>query len=321
MKNVLITSAGKRVVLVQIFQNTLKELELDAKVFTTDMKPEMAPAGIVSDKCFRVSRCTSDSYIDELLNICVKENVGVIVPTIDTELLILSKSKQRFDDNGVQLALSDVEVIKMCRDKRLTEAYLKEFGISVPKAVDKYYPIFPMFAKPYDGSLSTNIHVIKDESELTKAILDDPKLLFMEYIDKQEYKEFTVDMYYGKDNRVKGIVPRERIEIRAGEINKGITRKNYLLDFLKERMNTLPGVRGCICLQLFYREKDNDIKGIEINPRFGGGFPLSYYAKANFAEYVIREYLQGENIDYSDEWLDRTLMLRYDNDVIVYDAE
>jgi carbamoyl-phosphate synthase large subunit len=321
MKNILITSAGKRVVLVQIFQKTLKELGLDAKVYTTDMKPGMAPAGVVSDKCFRVSRCTADGYIDELLQICKEENVGVIIPTIDTELLILSKNKSRFDENGVHLALSDIEFIKICRDKRLTETYLKELGISVPKAVDKYHPVFPMFAKPYDGSLSTNIHIIKDESELTKAILNDPKLLFMEYIDKQEYKEFTVDMYYGKDNRVKGIVPRERIEIRAGEINKGITRKNYILEFLKERMDTLPGVRGCICLQLFYREKDNDIKGIEINPRFGGGFPLSYYAKANFAEYLIREYLQGKNVDYSDEWLDKTLMLRYDNDVIVYDAE
>ena len=321
MKNILITSAGKRVVLVQIFQKTLKELGLDAKVYTTDMKPGMAPAGVVSDKCFRVSRCTADGYIDELLQICKEENVGVIIPTIDTELLILSKNKSRFDENGVQLALSDIEFIKICRDKRLTETYLKELGIPVPKSVDKYHPVFPMFAKPYDGSLSTNIHIIKDESELTKAILNDPKLLFMEYIDKQEYKEFTVDMYYGKDSRVKGIVPRERIEIRAGEINKGITRKNYILEFLKERMDTLPGVRGCICLQLFYREKDNDIKGIEINPRFGGGFPLSYYAKANFAEYLIRDYLQGKNVDYSDEWLDKTLMLRYDNDVIVYDAE
>ena len=321
MKNILITSAGKRVVLVQIFQKTLKELGLDAKVYTTDMKPGMAPAGVVSDKCFRVSRCTADGYIDELLQICKEENVGVIIPTIDTELLILSKNKSRFDENGVQLALSDIEFIKICRDKRLTETYLKELGIPVPKSVDKYHPVFPMFAKPYDGSLSTNIHIIKDESELTKAILNDPKLLFMEYIDKQEYKEFTVDMYYGKDSRVKGIVPRERIEIRAGEINKGITRKNYIFEFLKERMDTLPGVRGCICLQLFYREKDNDIKGIEINPRFGGGFPLSYYAKANFAEYLIRDYLQGKNVDYSDEWLDKTLMLRYDNDVIVYDAE
>ena len=143
----------------------------------------------------------------------------------------------------------------------------------------------------------------------------------MEYNDKNEYKEFTVDMYYGKDNKVKGILPRERIEIRAGEINKGITRKNYIVNFLKERMDTLEGVRGCICIQLFYRELDNDIKGIEINPRFGGGFPLSFYAKANFVEYIVREYLLGESVNYSEEWLDNTLMLRYDNDVIVYDAK
>ena len=139
-----------------------------------------------------------------------------------------------------------------------------------------------------------------------------------EYIDKKEYKEFTVDMYYGKDNRVKAIVPRERIEIRAGEINKGRTRKNFLVDFLKERMNYLPGVIGCICIQLFYRETDNDVVGIEINPRFGGGYPLSYHAKADFAEYLAKEYFEGSDIDYTDDWLDNTLMLRYDSEVITY---
>ena len=86
-------------------------------------------------------------------------------------------------------------------------------------------------------------------------------------------------------------------------------------------MEYLPGVMGCICMQLFYRETDHDIKAIEINPRFGGGYPLSYYSKANYAEYIIREYLLKEAIDYSDTWLDNTLMLRYDNDIIVYNAK
>jgi len=86
-------------------------------------------------------------------------------------------------------------------------------------------------------------------------------------------------------------------------------------------MEKLHGIRGCICLQLFYRESDHDIKGIEINPRFGVGFPLSYYSKANFEKYIIREYLMGERIDYSDVRLDNTMMLRYDKDVIVYDAD
>ena len=84
-------------------------------------------------------------------------------------------------------------------------------------------------------------------------------------------------------------------------------------------MATIPGAIGTMCIQLFYREVDGEVLGIEINPRFGGGYPLTYYAKANYAEYIIREYLLGETIAYSEDWIDKTLMLRYDKDVIVYE--
>lgn len=319
--NILITSAGKRVVLVKIFQKTLKELGLDGKVYTVDMRPEMAPAGFVSEECIRVPRCTSPDYVDTLLQICQEKQIRVVVPTIDTELMVLAENRARFEAQGVHLVISDADFIKVCCDKRLTDSLFEDLGITVPKHLDKDHVSFPMFAKPYDGSLSVNTHVIKSEEELTPDILEDPKLLFMEYIDKKEYKEYTVDMYYGVDGQVKGIVPRERLEVRAGEINKGITRKNSIVGFLKERMATMKGVRGCICLQLFYRASDQDIKGIEINPRFGGGFPLSYYANANFVEYILREYLLNEQITYSEDWLDHTLMLRYDEDVIIHDAK
>ena len=321
MKNILITSAGKRVVLVKTFQKTLQEMGLDAKVYTVDLKPEMAPAGYVSEECIRVPRCTSDDYMDVLLQICIDKQIGVVIPTIDTELKVLSENRVRFLEQGIQIVISDTAFITTCRDKRLTDSLFHELGIPTPKIMDKDHITFPLFAKPYDGSLSANTHLVHDQEELTKDILNDPKMLLMEYVNTKEYKEFTVDMYYGQDGQVKGIVPRERIEIRAGEINKGITRKNMIVGFLKQRMGTLQGVRGCICLQLFYRLSDHDIKGIEINPRFGGGFPLTYYAKANYAEYIIREYLLGETIDYSEDWLDRTLMLRYDEDLIVYDAQ
>lgn len=321
MKNILITSAGKRVVLVQIFQRTIKELGQEAKVYTADMKPEMAPACFVSDDYFKVPRCTAENYIAELLRICEENNIGVIIPTIDTELLVLTRHKELFEQQGIGVVISDSDFVRTCRDKRLTEDFFEKLGIPVPKLVDKNHPVFPMFAKPYDGSLSTNVHVIRNSEELTNEILNDSKLMFMEYVDKEEYMEYTVDIYYGKDHLVKCIVPRQRIEIRAGEINKGITRKNDIIGFLQKHMGELKGVRGCICIQLFYRASDHIIKGIEINPRFGGGYPLSYYAKANYAEYIIKEYLLGESIEYSDDWLDNTLMLRYDNDVIVYDAE
>lgn len=319
MSNILITSAGKRVVLVQIFQKTLKELGLEAKVYTVDMLPEMAPACIISDGWQKVSRCTSDNYVEELLMICQQKDIGVIIPTIDTELLVLARAKSKFEEMGVEIVISDEEFIATCRDKRLTMPYLEQHGITVPKLIDKQHPKFPMFAKPFDGSLSSDTHVVRNINELN--ILDNPKLIFMEYYAPDEYREFSVDMYYGKDGLVKSIVPRERIAVRAGEINKGITRKNHIVEYLRQRMGSMSGVRGSICLQLFYRECDNDIIGIEVNPRFGGGYPLAYYANANFAEYIIREYMLHETIDYSDGWLENTLLLRYDNDVIVYGSK
>ena len=174
-----------------------------------------------------------------------------------------------------------------------------------------------MFAKPYDGSLSTNLHYIKNAEELTEEILNDPKLLFMEYIDKEVYKEYTVDMYYGRDHKVKCIVPRERIKIRAGEINKGLTEKEPLTQYLLDRLETIDGCVGCICIQVFLNRETCDVVGIEINPRFGGGYPQTYAAGGNYPEYLIREYFLGERIDYFDGWKDHQLMLRYDDAVYV----
>ena len=313
--NIIITSAGQRVALVRDFKETLVRFYAEAKVFTTDMNPELAPAAYVSDGCFEVLRVTDENYISQLLDICKKNEIGMIVPTIDTELLVLAENKKLFNDNDIIVCVSDLDFIKVCRDKRNTGDFLEKHNIRVPKAVDKYNPTFPLFAKPYDGSLSTNLHYIKNAEELTQDILDDPKLLFMEYIDKETYKEYTIDMYYGTDNCVKCIVPRERIKIRAGEINKGRTVKCPLMAYIKERLDKIEGCIGCICIQVFFNPLTEDVVGIEINPRFGGGYPQSYAAGGNYPEMLIKEYFLGEKIAYIDDWKDNMLMLRFDDAV------
>ncbi len=318
MKNILITSAGKRVSLTRKFMAELKAVYPEAKVYTTDMNPTMAPAGVVSDGCFGVPRCTSQDYFDTLLSICLENHVGVVIPTIDIELLFLSTNKEALEKHGVFPVVSDYDFVYLCRDKRITAGFFEQHHIRIPEPRDKENPVFPMFAKPYDGSLSKDTHVIRKAGDLTEEIMNDPKLIFMALVDRSDYQEFTVDMYYGRDHRVKSIVPRERVEVRAGEINKGITRKNYLVGYLKERMEVVPGVVGCICMQLFYRERDHDVIAFEINPRFGGGYPLSYCAGANYPGMIVKEYLQGKSVDYRDDWRDNTIMLRYDDEVIVY---
>ncbi len=315
--NILITSVGKRVALTKYFKDTLNRYFPTGKVFTTDMNPRMSPAGYVSDRCFSVPRVSDKSYPDLLLEICRQENIGMIIPTIDTELLLLSNLKEIFLQEDIYIMVSSQNFVSLCRDKRNTSAFFESHEVRVPKQIDKHNPTFPMFAKPYDGSLSTNLHYIKCKEELTREILEDPKLLFMEYIDKSVYKEYTVDMYFGKDNKAKCIIPRERIEVRAGEINKGLSSKNELLPFLKEHLGYIEGCIGCICVQLFFREKTKDIVGIEINPRFGGGYPLSYVCGGNFPELMIREYFLGEQIAYFDNWKEDVLMLRFDDAIYV----
>jgi len=315
--NIIITSAGQRVALVKDFQETLKRFFPGAKVYTTDMNPRLAPAAYVSDGCFEVLRVTDPQYIPQLLQLCKDNGIGMIVPTIDTELLVLAENKKLFEENRIAVSVSALDFIKICRDKRNTGEFFEGHGIRVPRPIDKNNPTFPLFAKPYDGSLSTNLHYIKNVEELTEEILNDPKLLFMEYIDKEVYKEYTVDMYYGRDHKVKCIVPRERIKIRAGEINKGLTEKEPLTQYLLDRLETIDGCLGCICIQVFLNRETCDVVGIEINPRFGGGYPQTYAAGGNYPEYLIREYFLGEKIDYFDGWKDHQLMLRYDDAVYV----
>lgn len=316
-RNILITSAGQRVALVRGFQETLRRFFPDARVYTTDMNPRLAPAAYVSDGCFEVLRVTDPNYIQQLLQLCKDNGVGMIIPTIDTELLVLARNKALFEENGIVVSVSSLDFITICRDKRNTGEFFEKHSIRVPKAIDKNNPTFPLFAKPYDGSLSTNLHYIKSAEELTTEILEDPKLLFMEYIDKELYKEYTIDMYYGRDHKVKCIVPRERIKIRAGEINKGLTEKEPLTKYIYERLGTIEGCVGCICIQVFLNPQSGDVVGIEINPRFGGGYPQTYAAGGNFAELLIKEYFLGESVEYFDNWKDHLLMLRYDDAVYV----
>jgi carbamoyl-phosphate synthase large subunit len=316
--NILITSAGQRVSLVQAFQQELKKYKINGFVYTTDMEPSLSAACNVSDRYFKVNKVTSNNYIDELLAICLDYNIKMIIPTIDTELVVLSNNKNQFGNYGINIVISSIEFIQICRNKRKTNIFFQNNNIEIPKPINKNAPTFPLFIKPYDGSLSADTFIVKSQEELLISHVENERFMFMELIDKVEYSEYTVDMYYGKDHKVKSIIPRKRIAVRAGEILKGVTCKNLIVDYLKTRLEYIDGAIGCITLQLFYSSYCDKIIGIEINPRFGGGFPLSYIAGGNYPDWLIKEYLFGENIDYFDNWEDNLLMLRYDDEIIIH---
>lgn len=321
MGNILITSAGQRVSLVRAFQKELKKYNNEAKVYTVDLNPVLAPACHVSDGYRKVSRASSEEYIEDLRIICKEWDIKMIIPTIDTELLALSKNKEIFDTMGIHAIVSDYSFIQACRDKRVINGFFVEKGIEIPREVSKDAPTFPLFIKPYDGSLSKDTFLISGEEDLTDYHFQNKKLMFMEYMDPDEYDEYTVDTYYDKHNELKCVVPRKRIWVRAGEVNKGLAEKNEIVEFVKEKLSVIKGAKGCLTMQFFLGKNNRRIVGIEINSRFGGGYPLSYLAGANFPKWLIDEYFENKNINYFDNWENNLLMLRYDDEVVVHNYE
>jgi len=318
MANVLITSAGRRVDLVDSFNVEGKKLDSNFKVICIDLNPELSPACQVADLYFRAPRVTNKEYISFLKQTCFANSIALIIPTIDTELLILSEHREEFLKIGVNIIISDISLIQACRNKNHTADFLHKIEIETPIVYNVKNLSYPCFVKPYDGSCSVGAFALNDESMLTSDILENPKNMFMELI-PGNYDEYTVDIYYDKFGTLKSLVPRLRIETRAGEISKGLTSKDVVYDYLKDKLRNLKGARGCITLQLFVNIKEKSFKAIEINPRFGGGYPLSYSAGANFPKMLIQEYILEMEVDFLDDWEDNLLMLRYDSKVLIHD--
>ena len=316
--NVLITSAGRRGALVKCFKDTIKEIErCRGKVISVDASP-LAAALYLSDKHYIVPRISDPNYINVLLNICKEENVKLIIPTIDTELLILSQNKEKFEKNGIRIAISDTKVIEVCSDKLKTFQFFKENDIPTVETfsysqVDKMEGLqYPLFIKPCKGSASINAYRINKRKELD---------FFIDYIDNpviQEFaegQEFTLDVLADLGGKVINVVPRERIEVRAGEINKGRTvRDENIIEYAKNITEKL-GAIGPITIQCFV--KDAEIKFTEINPRIGGGYPLSFAAGANYPELLIRMVLDEKVMIRLGEFEENLIMLRWEDAVFI----
>lgn len=319
MKNILISSAGRRVELVQEFKEQASLLVPDSRVHAIDCFPELSAACHVAGFVAHSPHATDPDFPAFLMEYCVKNKIGLVIPTIDTELAVLSACREQFISNGIHIVVSSPKIIARCRDKRETGDLFAALDIRYPKIYQRDELRFPCFAKPYNGSCSKGARIILNSESLPLALLQDSSMMYMELIDKS-YSEYTVDAYYDRDGSLKCLVPRKRLEVRAGEISKGVTRRGNLYEFLHERLNYVPGAVGCLTVQLFVNEAANDYIGLEINPRFGGGYPLSYAAGALYPGWLIKEYLLGEKIAFFDEWEKDLMMLRYDAQVLVHNA-
>jgi carbamoyl-phosphate synthase large subunit len=316
--NLLITSAGRRGVLVGLFQQALRKFFPGSSVYASDLQPALSSACHLADGALETPPIGDPQYIDCLLRFCASHQVRALIPTIDTDLLLLAQHQHEFLDVGTTVIISDSELVKRCRDKRLTPQLFAQHGVDTPRTVNpRSESVFPLIAKPFDGSSSNNLHIIKKPSDLRSELLNDPSLVFSEYLSPCEFDEYTVDMYFDRGGELKCLVPRLRIATRAGEVSKSRTVRFEGIQTLRTRFAQVNGARGCLTAQFFVRRGDGKIFAIEMNARFGGGYPLSYESGANYPEWIVREYLMNERVEYFDDWEDQLTMLRYDQHVLV----
>lgn len=309
---ILITSAGRRGELIKLWrESAVSILGPNARVFANDLRPPLSAACQLADQSFEICRCTDPDYSAKVLEQCLAHGIQLVIPTIDTELQVLADAKQAFASAGVHLVVSDPGLIRQCRDKRLTAALFMALSIQTPKILDPKNLAFPCFMKPVGGSCSQGIKSLPSSDYLAPIDTCDPENIFQELV-PSHWIEYTADLYYSKSGELISCIPRQRLEVRGGEISKGITRKDSVLEFLKSRLAHLEGATGVVTLQIFADPRRETILGIEINPRFGGGYPMSHAAGAEYPAMLIREHLLGESMDYQEEWLADLVMLRYD---------
>lgn len=312
--NILFLSVGRRVELIKSFRKVKEKNNLDSKLIAVDIS-EIAPAIYFVDKFYIVPRTIEHDYTDKIIEICIKENIKLIIPTIDTELSIMAENKERIEkQTSAKVLVSDKKVIDICRNKYNTQNFFEENGFGTPMLINIYDEVdvnYPLFIKPLDGSSSINTFKVNNKHELHFFLQYIKKPIVQEFI---EGEEFTVDVFLDFDSNPITVVPRKRLAVRSGEISKGlIVKDRNIIDETKKMLDVLKPI-GQVTVQCM---KTSDcIKFIEINPRFGGGAPMSIRAGAD-SPLNLYKLLLGEKLQYNEDFKENLLSLRFDDSIFI----
>lgn len=311
--NILFTCAGRRTYLLKYFKENMLHGD---KVVATDMQLS-APALQVADIKIQVPAVYAPQYIDVTLEICKKYAIDALISLNDLELPILAAQKARFEELGVTVIVSDPQVIDVAFDKYQTVQWVESHGLKAPKSYVNIKDVklalehgdihFPLFLKPRWGSGSIGLETVEDMEELeivygllyrkikktilATASVGDEYILIQEKLTGNEY---GLDVINDLEGNNVAVSVKQKLAMRAGETDKAVTVD---LPEVREIGTTLGQNLGHIGnLDVDIMRRDNgDYCILELNPRFGGGFPFSYEAGVNLPK-AIMMWLRGEKV-------------------------
>ncbi len=285
------------------------------KVITVDYDI-YSPALFFSDIHYKVPLVNDPEYLRNIECISKKEDIKLIVPTIDQELQLWAENKDYFEETGIHVSISPPETIITCGDKWETFQFFKTNNLPFPETylpeMLTYNMNYPLFIKPRAGRGSVKAFEVKNKKELDFFLDYVPEPLVQDYLSG---KEFTIDAFYSRDHRLISFVPRYRLVIRSGVSDRGRTFKHpELTELVKEiglkmRFSGAINLQGKICKE--------EVIFFEINPRFSGGIQLSTAAGEDFADFIIRE-LGGESLEPRlNKFRDHLTMTSYEDSLFL----
>lgn len=312
---ILLTAIGKRVQIIKYLQRSCSIIGVDSGEFVTAKK--------FVGEFYTVPKINNPLYIECLLKICEKEHIDLLIPLYEKEFALLCAYRDKFNKIGTSLLLSDLEVINTFNNKYKTYEFFKKNNINTPETYLKenipcnYESLnFPLIIKPIDGMGSSNVFKVKNEKELSFFIdyIENP--IIQEYIEGTEY---TIDVLCDFNGKVISAVPRERLEVRSGEVSKSRTVKDFKIISAVLDLCSKTKFAGPITIQCIVTSS-GEIKFIEVNPRFGGGVPLTFEAGVDYGKY-FEFMIKGEEISSIIGKFKELTMLRYDEAVYIDNNE
>lgn len=311
--NILLTCAGRRNYIVDYFKIALSPF--GGKVFAANNHAHAA-AFISADQSFIVPSLYDPDYIDVLIKICHEYDVRAIIPLFDLELPVLAKARKRLAAEGITAVVSSPEVVNICNDKLLTVDFLSNNGFKAPrtymnietalKALSSNEIEFPLIIKPRWGMGSIGLLEAQDENELRVLYNKSRRIIESSYLANESYqdqkksiliqeklrgKEYGLDVINDLDGVHVITFVKKKISMRAGETDSAVTVNEPQLRDLGAQLAVDLGHVANLDVDVFVNE--NGIYILEMNPRFGGGYPFSHLAGANLPSAIVA-WLRGE---------------------------
>ena len=312
--NILFTCAGRRTYLLKYFKENMAEGD---KVVATDMQLS-APALQAADVKLQVPAVYDPEYVNFTLRICEEQKIDALISLNDLELPILAENKAKFEALGVKVIVSDPQVIDIAFDKYKTALWVESLGLVAPKsyvhladvkeALAKGEIEFPLFMKPRWGSGSIGLESIADMEELDiyyNLLMKKIKKTILatasvgdEYIMIQEKltgNEFGLDIMNDLNGKNVAVSVKQKLAMRAGETDKAVTVDLPEVREMGKKIGEALGHIGNLDVDIMQRA-DGAYCVLELNPRFGGGYPFSYEAGVNMPKAII-QWVKGEEVD------------------------